>query len=196
MGRILWTLATAAALAAMPARAEKPVEPNAALLTVKRVYVYQLTGGEAAEQMRDLLIAALQTSKLFTVTENQEKADTFLRGTASDETFKDEFRMTDSINTRASIGSGGSSNGRGASNSHADIGVGQNESTNISERKHEALASVRLVTKDGDVIWSATKESLGAKFRGASADVADKVMKQLTRDMERAKTPPVPAVLK
>ena len=47
-----------------------------------------------------------------------------------------------------------------------NLGVGQNESTRIAERKHEAVASVRLVNKDGDVIWSTTQESLGAKFRG------------------------------
>ena len=36
---------------------------------IKRVYVDRLTGGETAAQMRDLLITALQNSKLFVVTE-------------------------------------------------------------------------------------------------------------------------------
>jgi len=35
------------------------------------------------------------------------------------------------------------------------------------------------VNKDGDVIWSTTQESLGGRFRGASADVADKITRQL-----------------
>jgi len=65
--------------------------------------------------------------------------------------------------------------------------VGENESTKIKERKHEAMATVRLVNKDGDVMWSTTQESNGAKFRGASADVADKITKQLTADVERLK---------
>ncbi len=47
------------------------------------------------------------------------------------------------------------------------------------------MATVRLVNKDGDVMWSTTQESNGAKFRGASADVADKITKQLTTDLER-----------
>ncbi len=64
-------------------------------------------------------------------------------------------------------------------------GVGENESTKIKERKHEAMATVRLVNKDGDVMWSTTQESNGAKFRGASADVADKITKQLAADVER-----------
>ena len=69
------------------------------------------------------------------------------------------------------------------------MSVGQNDSTRISERKHEAIATVRLINKDGDVIWSTTQESNGAKFRGASADVADKVMRQLQADIEKARRP-------
>jgi len=45
----------------------------------------------------------------------------------------------------------------------------------------------RLVNREGDVIWSTTQESLGAKFRGASADVADKITKQLVEDFRRAR---------
>jgi hypothetical protein len=37
------------------------------------------------------------------------------------------------------------------------------------------------------VIWSTTQESLGAKFRGASADVADKITRQLQADYARAR---------
>ena len=65
------------------------------------------------------------------------------------------------------------------------VGVGDHESLNTRERKHEALAAVRLVNKDGDVIWSTTQESSGAKFRGASADVADKITRQLMADYQR-----------
>ena len=55
----------------------------------------------------------------------------------------------------------------------------------MKERKHEALATVRLVNKDGDVLWSTTQESNGAKFHGASADVAEKIAKQLMAEYER-----------
>ena len=43
------------------------------------------------------------------------------------------------------------------------------------------------MNKDGDVIWSTTQESLGAKFRGASADVADKITANLKDAFERAR---------
>jgi hypothetical protein len=49
------------------------------------------------------------------------------------------------------------------------------------------VAAVRLVNKDGDVIWSTTQESLGAKFRGASSDVAEKITARLKEDFEKAK---------
>jgi hypothetical protein len=65
--------------------------------------------------------------------------------------------------------------------------LGENESSSVKERKHEAMASVRLVNKEGDVVWSTTQESTGAKFRGATADVADKITRQLLGDVERLK---------
>jgi hypothetical protein len=47
-------------------------------------------------------------------------------------------------------------------------------------------ASVRLNSKDGDMFWSMTQESKGAKYKDAIADVADKIVKQLMRDLARA----------
>lgn len=56
--------------------------------------------------------------------------------------------------------------------------------------------AVRLVSADGDVIWTTTQESRGAKYKGASADVADKIAKQLLHDLEKAERelvgPPIP----
>jgi hypothetical protein len=46
------------------------------------------------------------------------------------------------------------------------------------------VAAVRLVNKDGDVIWFTTQESLGAKFRGARSDVAEKITAKLKEDFE------------
>jgi hypothetical protein len=36
------------------------------------------------------------------------------------------------------------------------------------------------------VVWSTTQESKGAKYKSAGADVADKIVKQLLRDIEKA----------
>jgi hypothetical protein len=156
------------------------------LTTVKRVYVDKLTGDNTAAQIRDLLIAALENTKLFTLTENPDRADAILRGAAEDLVYTDTFQSSDSIDARASIGASGSTRS-GNRTGPASLSVGENESTRIAERKHEAFATVRLVNKDGDVIWSTTQESTGAKFRSASADVADRVARQLKTDIEKVK---------
>jgi hypothetical protein len=158
------------------------------LLTVRRVFVDRLTGGETAAQMRDILISSLAGSELFILTENQERADTILRGAAEDLVFTDVRQTSDSINAHANLGStrGGSSYGSRSGNT-AGIGLGDSESDRSAERRHEAIAAVRLVNKDGDVIWSTTQESMGAKFHGASADVADKITARLKDDFEKAR---------
>ena len=181
----MWPLLLAAAFAAAdPA----PVPENAnlvQLLSVRRVYVDRLTGGETAAQMRDMIISSLHGAKLFTVTENPERADATLRGSAEDLVFTDTFSADEGINAQGSVGSGNSTKNK--RNAYASLGVGERDSARIAERKHEAAAAVRLVNKDGDVIWSTTQESLGGKFRGASADVADKITRQLQIDYERAR---------
>jgi hypothetical protein len=156
------------------------------LLTLKRVFVDHLTGGETAGQMRDIIIGSLVESKLFIVTENQEKADAVLRGAAEDLVFTESHSSSDGVNAKLNVGSS-----RGASGYRADqtggLGFGENESDHSTLRRHEALATVRLTNKEGDVIWSTTQESLGAKYHGASADVADKIAAKLKEDFERAK---------
>jgi hypothetical protein len=158
------------------------------LLTVHRVFVDRMTGGETAAQMRDILISSLASANLFILTEDQERADVILRGAAEDLVFTEEHSGSDNISVRANVGTGKStSTSRSQS---AGVGLGEGQTERASERRHEAIAAVRLVNKDGDVIWSTTQESLGAKFRGASADVADKITARLKEDLERARKLP------
>jgi hypothetical protein len=175
------------------------------LLTVRRVYIDRLTGGETAGQMRDMIAASLQNAKLFVITENPDRADAVLRGSAEDLVFTDIHSSSDSIHADAHFGySNGdstynSSSGYGGLGGHSSstqrdqraqnggMSVGDSESTHSVERKHEAVAAVRLVNKDGDVIWSTTQESLGGKFHGSSADVADKITRKLLEDYARAR---------
>jgi hypothetical protein len=156
------------------------------LLTLKRVYVDRLTGGETAAQMRDIIIGSLEESKLFIITENQEKADAVLRGAAEDLVFTETHQSSDGINAKLNLGTS-----RGASGYRADqsggLGVGENESDHSAQRRHEAIATVRITNKEGDVIWSTTQESLGAKYHGASTDVADKIAAKLKDDFDKAR---------
>jgi hypothetical protein len=165
---------------------------------IKRVFVDRLTGGETAAQMRDLIITALENSKLFVLTENQERADAILHGAAEDLIYTDQFKSSENVSMHGNSsdsegvssdtrynGAGGGTSSR--SSRSMGSGIGGGESTDVKERKHEALATVRLVNKDGDVLWSTTQESKGAKFHGASADVAEKIAKQLVAEYERVK---------
>jgi len=187
-------LAGALGQAAAPAPRDESIEHGqlAQLLTIRRVYVDRLNGGETAAQMRDMIISSLERSRLFVITENQDRADAILRGSAEDLIFTDTFSASEGLNARANVSATDSgyaygSRGMIRQGAAAGVGVGENESLHTQDRKHEASASVRLVSKDGDVIWSTTQESLGGKFRGASADVADRVTRQLLTDYERAK---------
>ncbi len=158
------------------------------LLAIKRIHVEKLGGGETAQHLRDMMISSLQRSGLFLLTENPDKADAILRGSAEDLVFIDTFQSSESLNARMSLGiPDGSSAARSSSRRSVSAGVGESESTRIAERKHEAAAAVRLVTRDGDVIWCTTQENLGAKFRGASADLADKITRQLVEDVRKAR---------
>jgi len=155
------------------------------LLAVKRVYVDRLTGGETAAQMRDMLMSSLESAKLFVITEKEEKADAVIRGAAEDLVYSESHSSGDSVHANLNFGSGArSSRTRGV---YGGMGVGESEQARSTERRHEAMATVRLVNKDGDVIWSTTQESLGGKFQGASADVAEKIAGRLREDFDRAR---------
>ncbi|MBV8810296.1 MAG: hypothetical protein JO033_16630 [Acidobacteriaceae bacterium] len=159
------------------------------LLTVKRIYVAQLTGGVAADALRDLIISSIDSTKLFILTDNEERADAILKGAADDRTFTDTFDSASGVSTRENGGktSSGSTGISRAGGIYGGLSVGDNEAHHIKERKHEAYATVRLCNKEGDVLWSTTQESSGAKFRGASNDVAAKIARQLSLDVEQAR---------
>jgi len=190
----VWRCA-ALTLVLVPALRAQVVEPAelererlVELLKIRRVYVDRLAGGEVAAHIREMILAALHSARLFVVTENPERADAVLRGSAEDLVYTETFASSEGLSARGSFGTGSTrtTDTQGRRN-YASVGVGEHSSTRISERRHEASAAVRLVNKEGDVIWATTQESTGGKFRGASADVADKITRQLMADYERAR---------
>lgn len=160
------------------------------LTELKKVHVDRLVGGESADQLRELIIASLHNSKLFVVTEDPERADAILRGAADDTVYVDQFQASDGVDLRAGLGTGTRSarTSNNLANRSLSVSVSDDESVNFRERKHEAMATVRLVNKAGDVIWSTTQESAGGKFKGAGADVAEKIAKRLVEDVAKAKS--------
>jgi hypothetical protein len=194
MKPLLVTLTAAAMWSGGMAAADDPPSPAAIeetglrqLRTVRRVFVDRITGGETAAQMREILISSLEATNLFILTENQERADAFLRGGSEDLVFTDVHTSSDSLNAHANVSLRSGTYSKTSSGQAAGVGVGESESDRSAERRHEAIAAVRLVSKDGDVIWATTQESTGAKFRGASSDVAEKITAKLREDFEKAR---------
>ena len=136
----------------------------------------------------------MRAPNCFILTENADRADATLRGAAEDLVFTEVHTSSDSLNAHTNFASGRTTRRTGGS--YKGIGIGENKSEHSAERCHAAMAAVHLGNNEGDVIWSTTQESLGGKFRGASADVADKIARQLIADWERARKPtsaPAPA---
>ena len=176
------------ALLSVTACAVEIRQPEVALADVRRIYVEQLGGGKTSDQFRDMLIAAIQSSGLFSITENQARADAVLKGSGDDLIFTELHSTNDSIGVHTNASSGSSSralNSGVSSDSSLGLGVTDSEASRIQERRHEATGSVRLIGKDGDVIWSTTQESGGGKFKSAMADVADKIVHQLSEETRK-----------
>jgi curli biogenesis system outer membrane secretion channel CsgG len=134
------------------------------LLKVKRIYVESFGDDTASKQIQAMLINSLSDTKRFMVTENKEKADAVMKGSTLEATSQELHSSSElTVAGRSAIGNAEKS----------------------TETINEARLAVRLVSNDGDVIWTTTQESKGAKFKGAGADVADKVAKQLLRDIEK-----------
>jgi hypothetical protein len=97
--------------------------------------------------------------------------------------YVEKFGGNEGVDARLSpSGSMYSGSSRSSARLTSGVSIGENESVRQQERKHEASASVRLVNRDGDVIWSTIQESQGAKFRSAAADVAERIGRQLAAD--------------
>src|ERR1700749_3327632 len=78
--------------------------PEAALADVHRIYVDQLGGGKTSDQFRDMLIAAMQSTGFFVLTENPERADATLKGSGDDLIFTEVRASSDSIGVHANAG--------------------------------------------------------------------------------------------
>jgi len=136
-------------------------------------------------------MTSLHNTKQFIITEDEDKADAVMKGSGDDDVFTNTYQSSDGINAHSQFGAAESEASRYSSSSSTNhsggISIGENESRRTEERKHEAIVTVRLMNSEGDIIWSATAESFGAKFLGASADVADKIAKKLVSDFKTAK---------
>jgi len=159
------------------------------LVKVRRVYVESFGNDAIAQKLQAMVITSLTDSNRFVVTEEKSKADAILKGSASEKASEELHAYGSS--TAVATAHGGSHVSGSSHYFSGDAGFSSakgaiDDSSVNTETVERASASVRLVNIDGDVIWTTTQESKGAKFKGASADVADKIVRQLTRDVDKA----------
>lgn len=171
-------------------------ETAAKLIAVKRIYVDSFGDDAISKQLQAMVVNALAESKRFIITENRDKADAVLKGTGLEKTAQELHAIGDATSVATAAGgehgevSGQISDGNGSISGSTDGGfvarkMATADSQASTETVNDARLAVRLVSTDGDVIWTTTKESKGAKYKGASADVADQIVKQLVRDLDR-----------
>jgi curli biogenesis system outer membrane secretion channel CsgG len=163
-------------------------EIAAKLLKVKRIYIESFGDDKESQQLQAMVIDALVATKRFIVTENKEKADATLKGTGLEKTSQEVHATGEGTSVGAAAG-GASASVSGTSGSASGGFIARHMGTEDSQASsvavNDARLAVRLVSADGDVLWSTTQESKGAKYKGASADVADQVAKQLMHDLEK-----------
>lgn len=158
------------------------------LTRVKRIYVDSFGDSIDAQQIQAMVISALVRSNLFQITENKASADAILKGSArelsskelqasSEETTKAAAAINASTASAGNISSG---NAAGAAASQT-----QKDATFKTETIYNARLAVRLVNDAGDIIWATTQDTRGSKYTTATADLADKLVTQLIRDLER-----------
>ncbi len=130
-----WT-AVAMAMLLWPAGQQSEEDPGGRLLRVRRLYVDRFGGGEGAAQIRDMVIASLQRSGLFLITENPDRADAVLRGSAEDLVFTEVFQSGEAVGARANASGGRGAGVRSRVYGALGAGVNESESVRIQERKH------------------------------------------------------------
>jgi len=184
-----WRIVLLLAATGAVATAEEPLsladQQLKKLSGVRRLYVEELAG-EGAHAIRDLLAAAIHSRGLFVLVEDPASADAYVRGSAEDLIYTDYQRFSSGINVRGAASSSQRESGESNYGS-ASFGLGDNEDVNRRERKHEALAAVRIALNNGEVVWAAVRESSGAKFRGAAADVAHGIADELEAALAKAR---------
>ena len=160
----------AATAQAPPAASRDADSDPTALLKVQRIFVDSFGDDATSKEAQSMIVSALVATNRLKVTENRERADAVLKGVATEKTSQELHAYSEGTAV------GGRNGGAAIKDSSAN-----------TETIQEAKIAIRLVDSNGDVIWTSTQESKGAKYKGSSADAADKCVKQLLHDIERLK---------
>jgi curli biogenesis system outer membrane secretion channel CsgG len=186
-----------------PAASPADGDPSG-LLKVQRIYVDSFGDDAVSKELQSMVVSSLVATKRFKVTENRERADAILKGNAVEKTSQEVHAYGEATNVGSAAGSseghvnGSWVNGTGSVSGSSHGGfiarhMGTSDSSLNTETINDARVAIRLVNSDGDVIWTTTQESKGAKYKGATADAADKCVKKLIRDLDKLAVDSQPA---
>ena len=169
----------ASASSPAPASAEPAADPR--LLQIKYICVDRFGNDPLGVQAQEMVIARLFEAKRFRLTENCEKADFVLKGSITERSDRAYRRESEGIGfgTSASASSGGTS-------ASGSISGNAQETLASSEVKVQAAVTLRVVDREGEILWAASLESTGGKTKGAINDAAERAVRRLLRDIERA----------
>ena len=165
-------------------------DEEAKLLAVKRVCMGNVAGDESlVAPARELAVASLFSAKRFTVTENCDKADGVIKGAVLERREKKVRGEAEEAGFGVAggavhVGPGGGGGGFGAA------GGSSGETLYSSETRTQATVTLRMVDREGTVIWAYSQDSPGGKTKGAVADAVERVIRQLVKDIERAQPKP------
>lgn len=170
-----------------------PEEADVRLAQVRRVCVQSMGNDVLGIQVQEMVIARLFQTKRFSLTENCEKADYVLKGSITERSEHASRSESEGIGFgQAASGSSSSSSRVGSvgssSSSSGSVRVSGNAYENLSssEIKQEAAITLRIVDRDGEIIWATSQESSEGKSKGAIGLATEQAVRRLLRDIERA----------
>ncbi|MGH9787829.1 MAG: hypothetical protein ACRD4U_03890 [Candidatus Acidiferrales bacterium] len=180
--------------------AQEATDAPSGLKVVKRLCVEKFGGNETeATQAREMVFAKLFKTKRFVLTENCEKADAVLKGAflqSSEQRVRGESESmefgkaaaTSSGSVSGTVFSSGGGHVSGSSSGAAAAVRGADSETLVSaETLSQASLTLRIVDKEGDILWAHTEENKGAKTKTPLGFVVDRAVNQLVRDLDKDK---------
>ena len=163
--------------------AEPVVSPR--LSQIKRVCVQNFGSDLLGQQVQEIVIAKLFESKQFSLTEDCSRADYVLKGSVTERT--SQLSRSESEGFGVATGASASSRSGSTGSSSSVSGSGSaHESLSSSETKTEAVVTLRIVDREGEIIWATIQESPSGKSKGAVTLAAEQAVRKLLRDKERA----------
>ncbi|MGH9774329.1 MAG: hypothetical protein ACRD50_05215 [Candidatus Acidiferrales bacterium] len=162
---------------------QERVDPR--ILQIKKVCVGSFGDDAIATQVKEIVIAKLFESKLYSLTEDCKSADFEIRGSVVEQEHQQSRSESEGVQFGEHRSS--STNGVGGGSISREVNGGSHEELSSSETKQHAAVTMRIVDKKtGDIIWATSQESGEGKTKAAFGEAAERAVNRLLRDVERA----------